>query len=37
LHGCSIGAIHSGHVGDYVAWMTAAMGAVRVLVALAVR
>ncbi|MGN6256492.1 MAG: complex I subunit 5 family protein [Solirubrobacterales bacterium] len=33
----ALGAIHSGHVGDYVAWMTAAMGALTVLVALAVR
>jgi multicomponent Na+:H+ antiporter subunit D len=32
-----LGAIHSGHVGDYVAWMTAAMGAFSALVALAVR
>jgi multicomponent Na+:H+ antiporter subunit D len=33
----ALGALHSGHVGDYVAWMTAAAGALTVLVALAVR
>jgi multicomponent Na+:H+ antiporter subunit D len=33
----ALGSIHSGHVGDYIAWMTAAMGALTVLVALAVR
>jgi multicomponent Na+:H+ antiporter subunit D len=33
----ALGTIHSGHVGDYVAWMTAAMGALTALVALAVR
>ncbi|MGN6663056.1 MAG: complex I subunit 5 family protein [Solirubrobacterales bacterium] len=32
-----LGALHSGHVGDYVAWMTAAMGALAVAIALAVR
>ena len=33
----ALGALHSGHVGDYVAWMTAAMGALAALVALALR
>lgn len=33
----ALGALHSGHVGDYIAWMTAAMGALTALVALAVR
>lgn len=33
----ALGAIHSGHVGDYIAWMTAAMGALTALVALALR
>jgi multicomponent Na+:H+ antiporter subunit D len=32
-----LGAIHSGHIGDYIAWMTAAMGALMALVALALR
>jgi len=33
----ALGAIHSGHVGDYIAWMTAAAGAFAVAVALVVR
>jgi multicomponent Na+:H+ antiporter subunit D len=33
----ALGAIHSGHVGDYIAWMTAAAGAFAVAVALTVR
>jgi multicomponent Na+:H+ antiporter subunit D len=32
-----LGAIHSGHVGDYLAWLTAAGGVLAALVALAVR
>jgi multicomponent Na+:H+ antiporter subunit D len=33
----ALGALHSGHVGDYIAWMTAAMGAFAAAVALVVR
>jgi multicomponent Na+:H+ antiporter subunit D len=33
----ALGSLHSGHVGDYVAWMTAAMGAFAIAVALATR
>lgn len=33
----ALGSIHSGHVGDYIAWMTVAMGVFAVAVALAIR